>query len=86
MLSQAVTGLMPKTKGVIRVENAISEWHFTPQDNNTVLVEHYAHIDPNGVIPAWLLNRLSVSAPYKTMKRMRKIVESGKYDGVELAF
>ena len=86
MSSQAVTDVAPKTKGVIRIESAISEWHFTPEGNNTVLVENYVHIDPNGVIPAWLSNIISLSAPYKTMTRMRRIVESGRYDDADLSF
>lgn len=86
MISSAAVDRLPKVKGVIRVEKAVSEWHFTPQEDGTALVENYAHIDPNGAIPAWLTNIMIIDAPYRTMKKMRRIVESGKYDQAELAF
>jgi len=77
---------MPKKKGIIRIKHALSQWHFTPQKNGEVLVESFAHIDPAGVSPPWITNRLLVNAPYKTMKKMRTIVESGKYLDVEVSF
>lgn len=86
MLSEAVSGMIPASKGIIRVENAISEWHFTPQKEGGVLVENYAHIDPNGAIPAWLTNIMIIDTPYRTMKKMRRIVESGKYNDVRPSF
>lgn len=78
MLSYAIDSDVPLKKGVIRVHNAVSEWHFTPQENGTTLVENFAHIDPNGAIPAWLVNALVIDAPYKTLKRLRRQVEADK--------
>ena len=86
MISRATTGLLPVTKGVIRIEQATSEWHFTPLDSGEVRVESYAHIDPNGAMPAWLTNILMVDSPYKTMKNMREIVQAGGYTNAQVAF
>lgn len=79
MISTATTGRFKKTKAV-RIENAIAHWHFSERENGHVLVENFAHIDPNGPTPAWITNMLLVDSPVKTLKSMRKLIASGKYD------
>jgi len=86
MVSRAINGILPSNKGVIRVARATSQWHFTPLGNDQVKVESYAHIDPNGAVPAWLTNILMVDSPYKTMKNMREIVQAGGYRDAQIAF
>ena len=78
MTSQASNGGTPISKAV-RIESAVSQWHFTPNGDGTTLVENFAHIDPNGPTPAWITNLMLVDSPYKTMLKMREIVESGAY-------
>ncbi len=86
MRSSAKPNGLPKKKGAIRVQYASSEWHFTPKGDDRVLVESYAHVDPNGKVPAWLINLLIVESPYKTMKNMRKLILKGDYRDAEVAF
>ncbi len=78
--------LQPRNKKAVRVYDARSEWHFTPLSGGQVRVENFAHIDPNGPMPAWLTNLLLVDSPYKTMRAMRTIIEAGEYAGTQLAF
>ena len=75
-----------KQRGAVRIEQAVTQWHFTPLPDGRVRVENFAHIDPNGPTPAWLTNLLLVSSPFKTMQAMREIVESGEYQDAELRF
>lgn len=86
MFSRAINSTENIKKGVVRVNNAVSEWHFTPQENGKTLVENYAHIDPNGALPAWIINLLIIDSPYRSFKNMRRTVESGKYDNAVLPF
>ena len=86
MTSTATQGRHPEIKQAVRLKDAVSQWHFTPQGDGTVLVESFAHIDPNGPTPAWLTNMMLVSSPLKTMKRMKEIIESGKYADSKIAF
>jgi len=86
MRSQAVLGKKEKTKGIIRVKEGIAQWYFMPQEGGKVLVKSLAHINPESDIPAWLTNRLLLGAPYKTMKKMRKIIRSGDYENAQLPF
>lgn len=85
MTSTATEGGTPKSKAV-RIENAVSQWHFTPQADGTTIVENFGHIDPNGPTPAWITNLMLVDTPYRSMKKMRDLVESGAYDDVEVPF
>ena len=78
MNSYATVGLVPPTEA-IRIEQATIQWHFTPQENNTTRVESFGHIDPNGYTPAWLSNILLINTPYKTMRNMKRLIESGAY-------
>ena len=85
MTSRAVQGGPKKTKAV-RLTDAVSQWHFTPSDNGKVLVENFAHIDPNGPTPAWITNMMLIDSPFDSMSEMRKIVESGEYDNTVVPF
>ncbi len=78
MTSTATAGGTPETKAV-RIKDAVSQWHFTPNEGGVTKVENFAHIDPNGPTPAWITNMMLVDSPFKTMKNMREIVESGSY-------
>ena len=85
MTSKATIGRLAKTQAV-RIEEALSQWHFSPHGEGEVLVEMFAHINPNGPTPAWLTNRTLVASPFKTMSNMRRIVESGDYDQQTIEF
>ena len=85
MTSTATKGGTAKTNAV-RDEKAVTQWHFTPNDDGTTIVENFAHFDPNGPIPAMIANLMMINAPYKTLIRMRKIVESGGYADSEIPF
>lgn len=86
MMSKAIESDVELKKNVVRVNEAVSEWHFTPLENGKTLVENFAHIDPNGALPAWIINLLIIDSPYKTFKKMRRTVESGLYDHISVPF
>ena len=85
MTSTATAGGTPKTDAV-RIQKAVSQWHFTPNNDGTTKVENFAHIDPNGPTPAWITNMMLVDSPFKSMQNMREIVEAGSYADVKIAF
>ncbi len=86
MRSDATPNRLPKRKGLVRVQYASSEWHFTPKANGIVLVENYAHVDPTGSVPAWLTNLIIVDSPYKTLTNMRELISNGAYSDAEVDF
>lgn len=73
-------------KGLIRIDHADSNWHFTPQADGTTLVENYTHFDPNGPVPAFLVNLLLVGTPFTSLRAMRERLKEGVYDKAELPF
>lgn len=70
----------------IRLKQAIAQWHFQQLDAQTIQVESFAHIDPNGVTPAWITNMLLVDSPFKTLKKMTALLESGRYENAKVEF
>jgi len=86
MTSEAVEGRVDKVKGVIRIKDATAGWRFTPLANGMVKVESFAHVNPASSMPKWLLNRLLVGSPFKTMKNIRKKMEEGLYEDALLPF
>ena len=78
-------GRLAKTNAV-RIEDALSQWHFSPHRDVEVLVEVFAHINPDGPTPAWLTNQTLVTSPFKTMRNMRRIVEVGDYSQHTIEF
>ena len=85
MTSTATAGGTPET-GAVRIQNAVSQWHFTPNNDGTTKVENFAHINPNGPTPAWITNMMLVDSPFKSMQKMREIVEAGSYADVKIPF
>ncbi|MGH1440102.1 MAG: START domain-containing protein [Cellvibrionaceae bacterium] len=77
---------MLKETNAVRIIEADSRWYFTPQADGSTKVETFAHINPNGPTPAWLINMLLVSSPFKTMQGMKKMMESGIYDNADSIF
>ena len=86
MTSIATDSKLVEVGRAVRIQDAVTQWHFTPMKNNKVLVESFGHIDPNGATPAWLTNQLLVSSPFKSMDNMRRIIASGAYDNAQVEF
>lgn len=86
MTANAVTGMMPHQKGMVRVTRASTTWTFMPVGQGRVRVTTVAHVNPGGPMPAWLVNMLLVDSPYTTLRNMRKILATGRYDKARLGF
>ena len=83
---RAIPDRLELKKGLIRIEHADSNWHFTPLADGKTLVENYTHVDPNGPVPAFLVNLLLVGTPYNTFKGLRQRLKEGHYDNANLPF
>ncbi len=76
----------PKTKGVIRIEDLHASWRFVPAANNKLIVENYVHADPNGKVPPWISNAFIIDTPYNALRKMRDLLNTGRYDNSKVAF
>jgi len=75
MLARAVTGGVPEYKNRVRVTEAENRWQIIPLSEGEQELVAEMHADPAGPIPAWLLNWLSVDAPFKTLQQVRTVLE-----------
>ncbi len=83
---RAMPGYIDKKRGLVRVTHADTNWHLTPLGDGKTRVENYTHIDPNGPIPAFLVNLLLVGVPYNALKGVRNRIKDGAYDDAVLPF
>ncbi len=83
-LSQGVVGKVEEYDANIRVKDFISTYKLTPQNNGWIDIEYYAKMDPAGKLPAWLVNLAVTSGPIKTMEELFYILESGRYDNIDV--
>lgn len=81
-----VAGKVPEKKRIIRLSYGKTSWTFRPNAEGGTDVNSYAHLDPGGAVPSWLTNILLVDSPFDTMRDMRSIVASGKYQGTSIDF
>lgn len=76
-----VTGLpeyiQPK-KGIVRLEKANGYWLLTSIDSGKTAVTYQMHVEPGGLIPAWLANAFIVNVPFSTFKGLRRAVQKSK--------
>lgn len=86
MRARATADKLPKNRGIVRLTNADTRWRFTPLADGQIEIVSEAHVDPGGPLPAWLINRMLLDAPYKTLANMRRIVASGRYADAHFEF
>ncbi len=73
-----VTGIpeyIPPKEGIVRLAKANGYWLLTSVDTSTTSVTYQMHVEPGGLIPAWLANPFIVNVPLSTFKELRKIIQ-----------
>lgn len=69
--------VLPEVAGRVRVPQADGVWTVVRTGDASVRVSTEIHVDPGGPVPDWLMNSLSIQAPYKALWNMRHLLESG---------
>jgi len=76
-----VTGIpdyiQPK-QGIVRMAKANGYWLLTAIDTNKTAVTYQMHVEPGGLIPAWLANPFIKNVPFSTFKELRELVQKSK--------
>jgi carbon monoxide dehydrogenase subunit G len=73
-----VTGMpeyIPTKEGIVRLTKANGYWLLNSIDATTTAVTYQMHVEPGGLIPAWLANPFIVNVPLSTFKELRKIIQ-----------
>ncbi len=71
--SRAVPQLLPRQPDMVRIEQAEASYRLSPLNSSETRLVTTALVDPNGPIPAWLLNQLSVGQPFAMIEALRRI-------------
>ena len=74
----AASSVYPLQKGRVRVKYLDAEWHFTPRPDGTTAVYYRMHTSAGGFIPPAVVNRFTVSLPFKTLLKLRALLESSR--------
>jgi len=75
LTSEAVeTKLAPPKKGIIRILNAKTSWTFKKNLKGEITMEYTGLADPNGSIPAWLVNFFAIREAESAIERFKKLL------------
>lgn len=77
--SHVVSGVYPEQKGYVRLKKSQAGWIFTPVGDNKVLAVYELSFDPEGNIPAWLINLFITEGPYQSLSKMKVKVHEENY-------
>lgn len=56
----------------IRIKEIIGQWLIKPIDNNNCEVIYHFMADPEGFLPAWVVNIFIVDGPFETLQNLEK--------------
>lgn len=73
-------------KGYVRVHRLSGFWKITPMANNVVEVTYRIHAEPGGVLPIWIVNRLTVGVISQTIINMREAVNKEAYQSATVPY
>lgn len=88
MGGEAQKGIVPETKGVVRVVDSKTRWILTPKGEKKVEIDYVIVSDPGGGIPSWLINPFLHVGPSKSVKNLRRLISkniyrTAKVDGIQ---
>jgi hypothetical protein len=66
----------------VRLPVARVHWRFVALTENKTQVTVTFQIDAGGVLPLWLMNRVTKGMPFRGLRNIRDVIREGKYDRV----
>ncbi|MCD6596449.1 MAG: START domain-containing protein, partial [Bacteroidales bacterium] len=67
----SVPGAIPEKEDIVRIKKAKGKWIFKKSDKKMVDITYQFYGDPEGNIPAAIINLFIVSGPYKTLLNIK---------------
>jgi hypothetical protein len=83
--SVAAPDLIPAETGFIRMRNSRTTWTLVPSPDGWTYIEYYIYSSPGGSIPDWLVNTAIDVGPRETIKSMKQILKSPRFQNAQLA-
>jgi START domain len=70
------SNLVPTKKGVVRLDKVRTTFYFEKQADGSIVMEYIGRTDPNGWIPAWLINYLAQKEATKIVSKLQKLINN----------
>ncbi|ENM8380185.1 START domain-containing protein [Vibrio alginolyticus] len=71
-IKSAPDSYLAEQNGYARIRSVDATWELQKLTNDTTLVEYKAFTDPGGLLPNWLINKLSKESAWATFSNLRK--------------
>ncbi|EHK9545443.1 TPA: START domain-containing protein [Vibrio alginolyticus] len=71
-IKSAPDSYIAEQNGYVRIRSVDATWELQKLTNDTTLVEYKAFADPGGLLPNWLINKLSKESAWATFSNLRK--------------
>ena len=71
-----VDGVVPEQEDAVRISMVRSRWEFRAQGETATQVAYQQHMDPSGMLPAFILNRAAVDNPVNTLRGLIRYAET----------
>ena len=68
--------LIVENDDFIRMNNVLGQWLVSPVDDENCVVTYRFIADPEGYLPAWVINIFIVDGPYRTLLNMEEYAAS----------
>lgn len=75
-------GRMPEKDEFVRIPNMEGFFLWEPLEPGQARLTFQVVLDPGGYVPAWLANLILRDIPYFSMKRLRRVINLERYQGV----
>jgi hypothetical protein len=73
-----IPGYIQPNQGIVRLAKANGYWLLTSFDKDKTVLTYQMHVEPGGLIPAWLANPFIVNVPFSTFKELRNVIQKTK--------
>ncbi|HHX8642314.1 TPA: START domain-containing protein [Vibrio diabolicus] len=71
-IKSAPDSYLAEQKGYVRIRSVDATWELQKLTNGTTLIDYKAFADPGGLLPIWLINKLSKQSARATFSNLRK--------------
>ncbi|TVP59176.1 MAG: lipid-binding protein [Halomonadaceae bacterium] len=83
---EAVSGMEPEQRGLVRIEHSFSIYRITPLDDERTAIAWFQHTEPGGSLPGWLVNRMTTDLPYRSLLNLRDEVQKTRYRNYRIQY
>lgn len=83
---QSIPSACPQVEDHVRIIHLKAVWTITPLKNGFVNIEYQFQVEPEGNIPAWLVNLAAAEGPFETINNLRVWVRKEKYQNAVIKY